>query len=218
MDSTAIFFDMGETLELETLCHKQRADAVEAICKRHGISVSSRALLAAQEEAATAGALSPYAQAVAGLGLPAPVLKDIRSGAAWKNELLFLNPDTEPVLRALSRKHRLGILANQSAPIEGRLKSYGIRDYISWVICSCDVGAKKPEERIFRLAQEAAKGQADAFWMVGDRVDNDIVPAKRLGWKTVRLLSGPHRRYQPKNDAERADHEISCLIELANLL
>lgn len=218
MDKTAVFFDLSETLELETLCHKHRADAVEAVCKRHGLHISSRDVLIAQEEEATAGASSPYAAALARLALPPAVIKELESATRWKTEFLFLNPDAEPVLKALSRRHRLGVIANQDEPIGSRLKSHGIGQYLSWIICSCEVGAQKPDERIFRAAMEVARGQADVFWMVGDRVDNDIVPAKRLGWKTVRFLSGLHRKYRPKDEGERADHEITCLIELANLL
>jgi putative hydrolase of the HAD superfamily len=48
--------------------------------------------------------------------------------------------------------------------------------------------------------------------MIGDRIDNDVLPAKALGMKTVQILSGPSAAYRPADDP--ADRTISSLSDL----
>jgi putative hydrolase of the HAD superfamily len=50
--------------------------------------------------------------------------------------------------------------------------------------------------------------------MVGDRIDNDIVPARALGMAAILLRSGRHRRQRPRNDAEVPDAVVTDVPEL----
>lgn len=52
--------------------------------------------------------------------------------------------------------------------------------------------------------------------MVGDRLDNDIKPAKKLGMKTVRLLRGFGQYAPVTSEAEQADATLANLTELAD--
>jgi FMN phosphatase YigB (HAD superfamily) len=45
--------------------------------------------------------------------------------------------------------------------------------------------------------------------MIGDRLDNDIRPAKVLGWLTVRLTQGFHRFQSPRDRLEKADRTVA---------
>jgi ribonucleotide monophosphatase NagD (HAD superfamily) len=50
--------------------------------------------------------------------------------------------------------------------------------------------------------------------MVGDRIDNDVVPAKLLAMRTVLFRTGRHRTQQPRSWEERPDvevHDVACL-------
>jgi ribonucleotide monophosphatase NagD (HAD superfamily) len=44
--------------------------------------------------------------------------------------------------------------------------------------------------------------------MVGDRIDNDIVPAHLLGMRTVLIRTGRHREQQPRTWEERPDADV----------
>ena len=46
--------------------------------------------------------------------------------------------------------------------------------------------------------------------MVGDRIDNDIVPAKLLGMSTVLMRTGRHIDQQPRSVDEIPDVSISA--------
>ena len=54
--------------------------------------------------------------------------------------------------------------------------------------------------------------------MIGDRLDNDIRPAKASGWRTIRVLRGFHRVQQPRDDSEEPDFTVSRLSEVPDLL
>ena len=53
--------------------------------------------------------------------------------------------------------------------------------------------------------------------MIGDRVDNDIIPAKKIGMKTVRVKQGMWKYWDDLGEEEQADFEVdylSAVIEL----
>ena len=50
--------------------------------------------------------------------------------------------------------------------------------------------------------------------MVGDRIDNDIVPAKMLGMIAIRLVSGRHADQQPRSGAEVPHADVHSVAEL----
>ena len=54
--------------------------------------------------------------------------------------------------------------------------------------------------------------------MVGDRVDNDVAPAKKLGMKTVCVKQGIHKLNTPKNEFEVPDYTVDTIEELLNIL
>lgn len=53
--------------------------------------------------------------------------------------------------------------------------------------------------------------------MVGDRLDNDIAPAKRLGMRTVRILQGYGALSRPRNGWEEPEETVRTLAELPGL-
>ena len=53
--------------------------------------------------------------------------------------------------------------------------------------------------------------------MIGDRLDNDIIPAKKLGMKTVWVRQG-YAVYQTIDDeSERSDYIVDSIEELLEL-
>ena len=53
--------------------------------------------------------------------------------------------------------------------------------------------------------------------MVGDRRDNPIAPATRLGMRTVRIRQGAGARSRPRNDWEEPEETVRTLAELPEL-
>ncbi|MBR4040277.1 MAG: HAD-IA family hydrolase, partial [Clostridia bacterium] len=59
------------------------------------------------------------------------------------------------------------------------------RKYIDIVVASAEEGVAKPDKRIFEIALERADCKRSEAAMIGDRLDNDIVPANELGMYTI---------------------------------
>ena len=100
--------------------------------------------------------------------------------SAWS-----LFPDVVDTLDALGRC-RLGVISN-GASLEQRekLAGVGILDRFEVVVVSEDVGAAKPDPKIFKAACKAAGAPPSACLHVGDRLDLDAIGACDAGLRGV---------------------------------
>ena len=86
------------------------------------------------------------------------------------------------------------------------------------IAASAEIGYAKPNKKIFERAFETAGCCAEKSVMVGDRLDNDIIPAKALGMKTVWIKNGL-AKYQGEEFGEGiVDYQINKLSELLCIL
>ncbi len=195
-----IFFDIGSTLVDESLCYeiryKETTDNTDVTYQEFKNKVI--------ELAATSD--NPYKEALQFFSLPK---------TKWYTELEKPYPFTESVLEQLSKKYKLGIIANQSVGSEQRLTDWDIGKYFDLVIASAEEGIEKPNPEIFKIALERANCLPENAVMVGDRIDNDILPAKELGMRTVWVKQG-FAKYQPESDVP--DYTILTLEEILELL
>lgn len=138
--------------------------------------------------------------------------------APYRHELETLYEDAPEVLAKLFKYYALGIIANQSEGLQERLRQWGIAQYFSVIVSSWDCQVMKPDQRIFEIALEMADCQPREALMVGDRLDNDICPAKALGYQTAWIRNGFGGMQVPASQEYKADHEIRSLKDLAALL
>ena len=203
-----IFFDIGGTLADETKSLHRRAELTAKLQNKMGIHCSTEQIEEAMKKAASMGL--PYFQgAVKLLGLRSMVPYDA------VGEKLY--GDVKLVLEALCGKYKLGIIANQPLGTEGRLQHYGIRDYFSVILSSEEEGISKPNPELFLRALERSGCPAENAWMIGDRPDNDIAPAKALGMKTVRVRQGLGGLMPVTSEELKADHTVDSLTELLEI-
>lgn len=94
-------------------------------------------------------------------------------------------PGMAEALERLSRDHSLGILANQLRESVSALEECGLRRHFRVLAVSELLDLKKPDPAIFQWALENAGCAPEEAIMVGDRIDNDIVPARSLGLWTI---------------------------------
>ena len=50
--------------------------------------------------------------------------------------------------------------------------------------------------------------------MVGDRIDKDIIPAKMVGMKTIRVKTGIHKNQEPRIPNEIPDLTVNKIEEI----
>jgi putative hydrolase of the HAD superfamily len=112
------------------------------------------------------------------------------------------------VLDALQERGlKLGLAANQPIEALERLAQHGIAHFFKNQGISAVYGFRKPDVRLFLRACEDLGVAPDECIMVGDRIDNDIVPAKLLGMRTVRIRTGRHASQEPRSWDEAPDAE-----------
>ena len=137
---------------------------------------------------------------------------------AWRTDLESLYPQTKEILEQLRQEYKLGIIANQLPGLEQRLKAFGILEYFDAIFSSADLELAKPDPAIFKLALQKTNCLPHQAIMIGDRLDNDIVPAKRIGMKTIWIKQGFSSLAQVKNLEERADRTVEKLTDLLPIL
>ncbi|MDE7298848.1 MAG: HAD family hydrolase [Lachnospiraceae bacterium] len=204
-----IFFDMGYTLADESLAWEKR-------CAEQAQTAQARALGLTAEDiyneiAAASRAYLPQFRTV--------VEKFHFSEAApYRREFEALYEDAAYILERLSARYRLGVIANQSAGLSERLEEYGIRQYFDVVVSSWEHRCMKPDRRLFEIALEEAGCRAPQAVMVGDRLDNDIFPAKALGMKTIWVRQGFGGMQEPRSAEYEADYVTETLRGVLEVL
>lgn len=134
------------------------------------------------------------------------------------SEMQKLYPETAPVIKELKEKYHLGLIANQPRGARENLRKFGILNHFKVISLSDEVGYSKPDPRIFLHALKEARCTANKALMVGNRLDNDVAPAKSIGMATVKVRRGRMAPQEPLNKLEEPDFDISTLRELPILL
>jgi len=117
-----------------------------------------------------------------------------------------LHADALPCLEALrERGLRLGAAGNMYAHHEDFL-----RPHVDFVGSSERWGVEKPDPGFFAQVLKAAATPAGNVLYVGDRVDNDVVPALAAGLHAIRIRRGAHA------DVESPDGVVT-IASLADL-
>lgn len=136
----------------------------------------------------------------------------------WHSEDETPFEDSAETLEYLKNKgYKLGVIANQPLGTEQRLQTWGLLHYFDVIAASAELGVTKPDARIFEKAFELAGCTADDAVMVGDRLDNDMIPAKSLGMQTVWIRKGISAKQNLALGNGFADWAIDNLSDLKKI-
>ena len=127
-------------------------------------------------------------------------------------------PDALPCLEAVAAAGlRLGLAGNQPSSTEQFLRR--LRLPVDLIASSESWGVEKPDPVFFRRICEELGLEPRLIAYVGDRLDNDILPAHAIGMRTVFVRRGPwgllHSR---KPEALTADLRVDDLKSLVPAL
>jgi putative hydrolase of the HAD superfamily len=219
MPYRAVLFDIGGPIDMEFAWEIAVDGAIASACGLEGIRVDQAMVDEASEAAVAAFAPDAYAHMVETLcgGDPRTVERVRQRVRAMVGNLdvFQLRPEIDGLLRRLNdRGLKLGIVANQPQAARERLARAGISDLFAYQGLSGFTGFSKPDPRAFQAAAEALGMTPPDCVMVGDRIDNDIGPAKALGMATILLRGGRHRRQKPRSPAEEPDAVVTDVLEL----
>ena len=198
-----IFFDIGSTLVDESSAYRNRTERTIA-----NTNISYDEFYQKMVEVSKYDQ-NAYNKLVEFYGL---------TKASWNSDDEFVYPEAKDCLSELSKHYKIGIIANQNPGSKERLDKLGLLNYIDLVIASAEEGVAKPDLRIFQIALDRANCKPEEAVMVGDRLDNDIIPANKIGMKTVWIKQGFGGLSEPKGPIDQPDCTIINLNELLNLL
>lgn len=199
-----IFFDVGSTLvdESEAYDHRVRDMIV-------GTSITFKEFDDVRIALAQQG-LDGNSAAIKHFGL---------TKTPWHSEDEVPYSDAHSTLSTLVDKgYKLGIIANQNLGTSERLEMWDLRQFFDVIVASAEIGYVKPDKKIFQKALELAGCTAEESIMVGDRLDNDIIPAKELGMNTIWIKNGLTKYQAKKLGKNFADYQIYYLKELLLIL
>ncbi len=131
-----------------------------------------------------------------------------------------LYPDVRPALSALQAMNVwVGIVGNQTVRAGGLLR--GLKLPTDFVATSDDWGVSKPDVAFFdKVIEVAPTEDPQRIVYVGDRIDNDIAPAKQVGMLTAFIKRGPWgwiHRDRPEV-AELSDWRVDGLLDLVEVV
>jgi HAD superfamily hydrolase (TIGR01549 family) len=111
----------------------------------------------------------------------------IRDSAELKT-LTF--PHTVSMLKQLKENgYRLGLISNSTAFSIEAAEKLGFLELIDYKVFSFDVGIIKPDPRIFERMLEISGFEPNEVIMVGDKMDDDVLPAREVGMNAIHFRS-----------------------------
>ncbi|MFW9828739.1 MAG: TIGR02253 family HAD-type hydrolase [Candidatus Thorarchaeota archaeon] len=143
---------------------------------------------------------------------------------AEKVNSIKLYDDVEGCLRKLKASSIKTAIITDGIPIKQyeKILRLNIDKLIDLVVISDEIGIKKPNPELFKYCLKKFKVEGQDTIYVGDRIDNDIIPANLNNIYTVYLHRGG--KYDTfKEDLKfqgsiRPDYEISNLDELFEII
>jgi HAD superfamily hydrolase (TIGR01549 family) len=223
MSLRAVLFDVGGPLDTEVISERLIDEHIRAALDAEGVSTTDETYAAANRWAVDAFAWNTYHAIIWRLTggdversrrvfVAVASRSDERLAARDGLELRAGIP--ELLTELADRGVLLGLAANQPASIIARLDRAGIGCFFRHREVSAIHGYRKPDVRLFLRACEALDVQPPDCVMVGDRIDNDIAPARVLGMRTVLFRTGRHLHQQPRSWEEVPDVEVNDVAPL----
>lgn len=213
-----VFFDLGDTLIDNNPVWDGMLEDLRASLSELGVIHSFSELATLFETISGEATPRPFNQLPGRLGLTEEQGRLATSRCVWRYDLETPIPGAKELLSALQGRYKLGVIANQALGSVERCTNWGITRYFDQFLTSAELGLSKPDPRIFHLALETAQCPPERAVMIGDRIDNDIRPARMVGMKTIRLARGYQRLQQPRDEWDTPDFTAETLEEVRGLL
>ncbi len=202
-------FDLGETLVDETENWGRWADFL-GVPRLTFFAVLGSVIADRRPHADVFGYFRPD------FDLETEIVKKLAAGYPWTFEESDLYPDALPTLLALKASgYRLAVIGNQTASASRFMAKLPVE----LTATSDEWGVAKPDPAFFARMKQELGAPASRIAYVGDRVDNDVLPARRAGMVAVHLRRGPWGiTHAGWTEAAKADIRLDSLSELEGAL
>jgi putative hydrolase of the HAD superfamily len=224
MRSRALLFDFGGTLDADGLRWSVRFHAAYAAGAGRVGAADFEDIFRASDRALNAWPgierLGFRAMLDAQTTVLAPMLVD-GDAIDWDAVATHVHADAvrvadrnRPMLRALAREFRLGVVSNFTGNLVYCLAELDLLDSFEHVTDSAVLGISKPDPTVFLITLDRLMVDASRAWIIGDNFEADIRPARPLGMRSCWLT--PPERQAPADGA--FDARIATLTDLPGVL
>ncbi len=112
-------------------------------------------------------------------------LKDFAQHETSYVDVVTVRSEAVSVLAELSKKYKLGIIANQSVAMKEKLKNAGVLEFFDVHTVSDEHGFEKPDPRIFEAVFKETGADPARSVMIDDNIERSLIPAKKFDMTTV---------------------------------
>jgi HAD superfamily hydrolase (TIGR01549 family) len=99
-----------------------------------------------------------------------------------------LYPYATTLLKKLKQGgYKIGLISNSSVFEVRQIKKTNILKYINYPLFSFGVRVIKPNLKFFKTMLKIAKCKPNKALMIGDKLNDDVIPARKLGLKAIRF-------------------------------
>jgi len=223
MKIKAVILDFGGTLTQGDLDWDTYHLALQGILARRGYPVEMRglkkAIRSALQELAKVRERGKertfeevYTDVLGNLGVPADhdTLEELHAAFSDHYNAEYLHC-VEDVLKGLSSRYRVALLSNtMSNHPRVMLEERGYDKYFDYILCSGDVGVRKPNPEVFRIVLSRLGVEPEEAVHVGDSVEADMYGARDSGIVGVWIRTPDQPPW--------SGHAIGSVCELPGLL
>jgi putative hydrolase of the HAD superfamily len=223
----AVLFDVGGPLDTETIMDREIDNQIMASFRANGVAISDDEYAAVNQWAIDVYAAKTYHSimwkiAKGDMELITRVESELMETVPQRNIMrgdFELREGIGDLLADLvDQGLLLGLAANQPTESLKNMEKHGILKYFSYKEVSGSINLRKPDPRLLLHSCEGLGVEPQEAIMIGDRIDNDIVPARMLGMAAIRFVSGRHSNQQPRSWNEAPHADVNNVDELGETI
>lgn len=123
--------------------------------------------------------------------------------------------DAIPILENYCEKYECALVSNFYGNLASVLQDFGLLRCFRYVIDSAEVGVRKPDPEIYKLALEKMQLQPADVTVIGDSYQRDIAPALSLGCNAILVKSSS---VDSSENTPAFEPSITSLTQLYDIL
>ncbi|MCF0179122.1 MAG: HAD family hydrolase [Bacteroidales bacterium] len=123
--------------------------------------------------------------------------------------------EAAPIIEHFSEKYEIALVSNFYGNLKAVLQDFGLLRCFRHVIDSAEVGIRKPDPEIFKLAIEQLQLPPEEIYVIGDNFRKDIEPALGLGCKGI-WIKGVS--WNDKDNERVYEPSVTSLLQLYDIL
>ena len=131
-----------------------------------------------------------------------------------------MRPEMPVVLRAIKDMGlKIGLISNVTSrgQVQLNLSQYGIKHYFDPIVLSSEYTRRKPDPAIFHYAARLSNSPTSECIYIGDRINRDILGAKRAGFKLAIQIKHEFKHGEA-DDGATPDLILNDMTELLDIL